>query len=350
MTSLIGLSKATAAFIIGAGLVAGAGLALTPSTAGAEAVKMKLHTWGSPRNPETKWIFEGLNKNFGRHSGGTLSFQTYYGMALGGKPRDLISQVENGVVDMAYTLPGYHAGRFPILEALELPFIATTGEAFSQVAWDWLEKYAHTEFKTIKVITLNAIDVGVLHTSKTPVRKMADLKGMKIRVAGRYIGMAVQSLGGVPVQMPLPAVYESLSRGQTQGMMIPWMITVPFKFAEVTKYHTNTPIYHSLLLTAMNMNTWNKLDARQKKAVKMSTGKSFAKGYGALWDKAAAPGIKMARDKGNELIKLSAAEEARWRGAAKSTHQAWIKEMDAKGNNGKQMFADLLAMVKKYSN
>ena len=40
----------------------------------------------------------------------------------------------------------------------------------------------------------------------------------------------------------------------------------------------------------------------------------------------------------------------RWREAAKGAHQAWIKEMDSKGRNGKQMFADLLAMVKKYSN
>jgi TRAP-type transport system periplasmic protein len=333
-----------------AAAIVGAGLAFTAFAAAADSVKMKLHTFGSPRQPETKWIFERLNNDFGRHSGGTLSFQTYYGMALGGKPRDLISQVENGVVDMSYTLPGYHAGRFPILEALELPFIATSGEAFSQAAWDWLEKYAHQEFKTLKVITLGAIDVGVLHSTKTPIRTMADIKGMKIRVAGRYIGMAVQSLGGVPVQMPLPAVYESLSRGQTQGMMIPWMITVPFKLAEVTKYHTDTPIYHSLLLTAMNMNTWNKLDAKQKKAVELSTGKSFAKDYGVLWDKGAAPGIKIARDRGNEIIKLPAAEEARWREAAKGAHQAWIKEMDAKGHNGKQMFSDLLTMVKKYSN
>lgn len=344
MSVRIGYWKTAAAIAVGAGL------AFTASMAGAESVKMKLHTFGSPRQPETKWIFERLNNDFGRHSGGTLSFQTYYGMALGGKPRDLISQVENGVVDMSYTLPGYHAGRFPILEALELPFIATSGEAFSQAAWDWLEKYAHQEFKTLKVITLSAIDVGVLHSTKKPIRTMADVKGMKIRVAGRYIGMAVQSLGGVPVQMPLPAVYESLSRGQTQGMMIPWMITVPFKFAEVTKYHTDTPIYHSLLLTAMNMNTWNKLDARQKKAVELSTGKSFAKDYGVLWDKGAAPGIKIARDKGNEIIKLSADEEGRWRQAATGAHQAWIKEMDSKGHDGKQMFADLLAMVKKYSN
>ena len=267
-----------------------AGLLIAGTSANAESIKMKLHSFGSPKQPENKWIFQPLAKDLDRHSGGTLSFQVYWGMALGGKPRDLIAQAENGVVDMSYTLPAYHAGRFPILTGLELPFIATTGEAFSQAAWDWLDKYANREFKNLKVVTLNAIDVGVLHTTKRPVRKLEDLKGLKIRVAGRYIGMAVTALGGVPVQMPLPAVYESLARGQTQGMMIPWMITIPFKYAEVTKYHTDTPIYHSLLLTAMNMGTWNKLNAKQKKAVDLSTGKSFAKQYGAAWDAVADPG------------------------------------------------------------
>jgi TRAP-type transport system periplasmic protein len=191
--------------------------------------------------------------------------------------------------------------------------------------------------------------VGVLHTTKRPVRKLEDMKGLKLRVASRYIGMAVKSLGGVPVQMPLPAVYESLARGQTQGMMLPWMITIPFKYAEVTKFHTDTRIYHSMLLTAMNMNSWNKLDAKQKKAIELSTGKSFAKGYGALWDANADPGRKIARAKGNEIITLSAAETARWETAARGAHDAWIKEMNGRGHNGKQMFADLLSLVKKYS-
>jgi TRAP-type C4-dicarboxylate transport system substrate-binding protein len=326
-----------------------AGLMIAGTSANSETIKMKLHSFGSPKQPETKWIFEPLQKDLERHSGGTLSFQVYYGMALGGKPRDLISQAENGVVDMSYTLPAYHAGRFPILTGLELPFIGRSGEIFSQVAWDWLDKYAHAEFKNLKVVTLNAIDVGILHTTKRPVRKLEDFKGLKIRVAGRYIGMAVKALGGVPVQMPLPAVYESLARGQTQGMMIPWMITIPFKYAEVTKYHTDVPIYHTLLLTAMNMGTWNKLDAKQKKAVEMSTGKSFATRYGAKWDSMADPGRQIAKKKGNEIILLSASEDARWRAAARGAHEAWMSDMDRKGHNGKQMYADMLALVKKYS-
>ena len=44
----------------GMALAAAAGLALGAGMASAETIKMKLHTFGSPKQPETKWIFEPL--------------------------------------------------------------------------------------------------------------------------------------------------------------------------------------------------------------------------------------------------------------------------------------------------
>ena len=322
-----------------------AGLLAAPAAA---QIKLKMHSFNSPKSPESKWIFDTMNADFKKHSGGTLSLQVYYGMSLGGKARDLIPQVANGVVDMVWTLPAYHAGRFPILTGLELPFIGDSGEQMSQVAWEWLGKYAHREFKDFRVVSLNSIDKGILHTSKRAVRKLEDVKGLKLRVAGRYIGMAVKSLGGVPVQMPLPPVYESLARGQTQGMMIPWLITVPFKLLDVTKYHTEIAVYHTTLLMAMNNNSYNKLSSTQKNAMAKSTGVSFAKHYGKLWDVGAKNGRDTAIKKGNTIIKLDAKEEARWREAAKGAYRAWIDEMNSKGLNGQQMFDELRALAAKY--
>ena len=65
---------------------------IAASAAGGETIKMKLHSFGSPKQPETKWIFEPLKNDLERHSGGTLSLQVYFGMALGGKPRDQIGR------------------------------------------------------------------------------------------------------------------------------------------------------------------------------------------------------------------------------------------------------------------
>ena len=111
------LSKAAA---VAAMSVLAVAIATPPATG--KMLTLKLHSFGSPKQPEKKWIFDTLKADLEKHSGGTLSMQVYFGMALGGKPRDLISQAKNGVVDMSYTLPAYHAGRFPILTGIELPF------------------------------------------------------------------------------------------------------------------------------------------------------------------------------------------------------------------------------------
>jgi TRAP-type transport system periplasmic protein len=112
---------------LAAGAVA-AGLALAwAGSAAAQTKTLKMHTFGPERSVETKFIFEPLQADIEKNSGGTLKVQIYYGMTLGGKASDLISQVTNGVVDISYTLPAYHAGRFPILEGLELPFVGKNG-------------------------------------------------------------------------------------------------------------------------------------------------------------------------------------------------------------------------------
>ena len=314
----------------------------------AQTKTLKMHTFGPERSVETKIIFEPLQADVEKHSGGALKIQMFYGMTLGGKPADLISQVTGGVVDISYTLPGYHAGRFSVLEGLELPFIFKNGEHASRAAWDWVEKYAGREFTEFKLLSINAIDSGVVHTSRTAVRKLEDMKGLKLRVAGRYIGMAVAAFGGVPVQMPLPDVYDAIAKGQVQGTMIPWLITVPFKMREVIKYSTDIPIFNSLLLIVMNNDTWKGLSAEQRRGIEASTGREFGQRYGRKWDEDADIGRKASLEKGNEVIKLSAEETKRWETAGRTAHNAWIEDMNKKGLDGQQMYKDLLAIAAKY--
>ena len=332
---------------VGIAAVLGAAIGWSAGAA-AQAKVLKMHTFGPERSVETKIIFEPLQADVEKNSGGTLKIQMYYGMALGGKPADLISQAASGVVDISYTLPAYHAGRFPILEGLELPFLFSNAEHTSRAAWDWVEKHAYREFTDFKFLSVNAIDSSLVHTTRTPVRKLEDLRGLKIRVTGRYIGMTVASLGGVPVQMPLPDVYDAMAKGQVQGTIINWFITVPFKLAEVFKYSTEIPVANSLLLIVMNNDTWKGLTPAQKRAIEKSTGREYGRRYGKAWDEGAKTGRKIAVDRGNEIFKLDANQVKRWHAAAKSAHDAWIEDMNRKGLPGQQMHKDLLAIAAKY--
>ncbi len=333
-------------------MVAGTALAAVPSFA-ADKVTLRLHHFSSPRAIESRVIINSIAENVKKDFGGSLEIQIFPGMQLGGKPSDLLDQAVNGVVDMVYTLPGYHAGRFTIMEGLELPYIGTKdigggGAAMSLAGWEFVQKYAMGELKGLKLISLSGIDTGFVQTSKKPVRKLEDMKGLKIRVASRYIGVAVQALGGVPVQMPLPAVYEAMSRGQVQGMMMPWVITIPFKLQDVAQYYTETPVYTSMLLTVMNQKSYDKLSAAHKAVIDKNIGPKFGQSYGKAWDDAAEGARQAAIKKGKEIIRLDAKEGVRWREAAKKAHQTWIGEMNKKGLPGQKMFDDMLALIKKH--
>ena len=88
-------------------------------------------------------------------------------MQLGGQPRDLVQQLEDGVVDMIWTVPGFTPGRFMGVEGLELPFM-NTGLSVSEspAAFNFVQKHlADNEFRGIKIIAINATDRALVHTT-----------------------------------------------------------------------------------------------------------------------------------------------------------------------------------------
>lgn len=330
-------------------VLAATAFVLDSSGAAAQELKYKLHHWSNPRAIESEAIMYPWVEAIKKASNGRFVIDIYPGMQLGGKAADLIPQVIDGVVELVYTLPGYHAGRFSILEGLELPFVGQGGQPLTAAAWEFVAKHGMSEFKDFKLISLSGIDPGLVQTAKTPVRKLEDMNGLKIRAASRYIGLAVSAFGGTPVQMPLTNVYEAMARGQVQGMMMPWVITIPFKLQDVTQYYTEIPVYTSMLLIVMNNNAYAKLPADMKKVIDDNIGVQFGISYAKVWDDRAAGARDIAIKAGKEMIALDEKEQARWRQAGKAAHVEWIKEMNGKGLNGKQMLDDLLAMVDKHT-
>lgn len=326
------------------------GLAIGLATgAVAQEVKFKFHHFSSPRGWDGKVMVGRVVDQIEKASNGRISIKVFPGMQLGGRPSALVDQVTDGVVDMVYTLPGYTAGRFPALAGLELPFLGAAGaEVTTALAWDYYDKYAHADFKGFRPVSISMTDTGLLHTTKKKILRIEDLKGLKIRVASRYIGMTVKELGGVPVQMPLPAVYEALSRGQVQGMMIPWLIMKPFKLHDVTKHHLEIPAYHSVLLQVISEKSYQKLPADLKAAIDKVSGREISKWIGIRQDSVGAESRAYGVKRGADINHLSKAALDRWVARASASHNLWAKEMDERGFNGAEMLAYLKKTAKKH--
>ncbi len=101
--------------------------ALTALTAqAADPITLKVSHFLPPSAPgHAKFIVPWCEK-VELESKGELKCQIYPAMQLGGTPPQLFNQARDGVADIVWTLPGYTAGRFPISEVFELPFMTTT--------------------------------------------------------------------------------------------------------------------------------------------------------------------------------------------------------------------------------
>ena len=165
---------------------------------------------------------------------------------------------------------------------------------------------------------------------------------------GRIVGEAAKAFGATPVGVPLPGVYEALSRGQVDGMFINWAIMPAYRFYEVTKHHMATPVYQSPLMTLMSQKSYDKLPPDMKKLLDDNSGLEYTKYIGQVWDGLTEGARKQTRDAGNDVYTISDQERARWAEAVRPVYRLWVDDMNKRGLPGQKMLDDLLATTAKY--
>ena len=111
-------------------LAACAALAFAGSAAAQEITLKVSHFWPPAAMPPSKFLVPWCDK-IAAESGNRMKCQIFPAMQLGGTPPQLFDQARDGIADIVWTLPGYTAGRFPIMEVFELPFMTYSAESAS---------------------------------------------------------------------------------------------------------------------------------------------------------------------------------------------------------------------------
>ena len=328
-------------------LAAIAGLALG-GAAHAQEVTLRIHQMLPPQATIPAQAIEPWARRVEEQSGGRLKFELYPAMQLGGAPPTLYDQAKDGVVDLIWTVLGYTPGRFPKSEVFELPFLLTTGEATSVAFQEYVEANAMDEFEGIHLIAVHTHGPGLFHTA-SPINKLEDLKGMKIRGGSRVINDMLTRLGAEPVGMPVPQVPEGLSKGVISGTTIPWEVTPSLKVAELVKNHTGFSgdhgLYTQTFAFTMNQAAYDALPDDLKAIIDANSGIEVAREFGRVMDEGDKIGLKIATDLGNDIVTLDEAETARWREAAQATIDQWYTDATAAGFDGKALHEAAMALV-----
>ncbi len=323
------------------------------SDGSAAEFKIKIHVQTPSAAPVNKFLLEPFAKVLEKESGGRISAQVYPSMSLGGRPPQVFDQAKDGITEIGWTLSGYSGGRFPLTTVFELPFMVTTADATTQAFQEFAEKRLMDEYKDVHPLLFHTAARFKIHMVKSPITKVADFNGRKVRATNRAMGDFLKLLGATPVHMPVPAVPQALSKRVVEGAVLPWEIVIPFKIQQLAPYHSlikgRNGFIAATFLMAMNKKTYNALPGDLKKVIDDNSGMNTAKWIGKVYDKIEAGGAAKAKKRGNKFNVLPPGEVAKMQAAAERVQQAWVADVTKKGHDGKALLAEAKALIDKYT-
>ncbi|MDJ0782727.1 MAG: TRAP transporter substrate-binding protein [Desulfosarcinaceae bacterium] len=286
-------------------------------------------------------------KEVEKRSQGQVKITVFPGGTLT-KANQCYDGVVNGISDIGMSVFAYNRGRFPVMEAVDLPLGYPNGKVATKVVNDFFQQVQPKELSDVKVLYLHAHGPGLLHTKK-PVRALADMDKLKIRSTG-LSAKVVEALGAIPVAMPQGATYESLQKGVVEGTFGPIEVLKGWRQAEVVKYTTDCRGvgYTTAMFVVMNLKKWNALDDPLKQVFE-SVSAEWIDVHGAKWDEVDAAGRAFTQELGNSIIDLDPAESDRWKAAVAPILDDYVTRTKSTGIDGKPLVDNLKAMIQKYA-
>ncbi len=310
-------------------------LCIFPIQSEAKPITLTYSNFFPPTHVQSKLAADWC-KEVEKRTNGQVKVQYFPGQTLT-KAKQNYDGVVQGMSDIGFCLFGYTRGRFPVMEVVDLPLGYPSGVVATKVANDVYNKFNPEELKDVEVMYLHAHGPGLLFTSKKPVKSMEDLKGMKIRSHGTS-AKVVKALGGTPVAMPMPELYQALQKGVVEGGLYPFETNKGWKMAEVVDYCTlDLPIsYTTTFYVIMNKDKWASLPEDVKATIKQINKEWVAK-HAKAWDESDAEGKAFFLEKGGKIIPLSPEEGEKWKTAVIPVIGEYAEKVQKKGLPGKEL-------------
>lgn len=273
---------------------------------------------------------------------GQIKIVLYYSGTLTKAPQ-ILDGVIKGISDFGFSVNGYTAGRFPLMEVADLPIPVATSEKMSQVCLATYKKFQPKEFGQMKVLGFLNMAGGHIGSNK-PVSKFSELSGQLLRCNANEVEI-LKALGATPVAMSMDQAYEALQKGVVDGTVADYGAVFSFKLGEVLKNHLEYFVHKATAWYGMNLNTYNSLSPAQQKII-VDLGEKYTAIVGRSRDEEYIKGRKYLVDLGRSFFKLSAEEEQKWTAALAPLLEKYVKEKTAIGLPAKEALDFVLAAVK----
>ncbi len=307
-------------------------------------------------HPAETDLVQGWAEALNEASDGRIEITSYHSGTLVGAA-DIYDGVVSGAADIGLSAFFYTRGRFPVLEAFELPGIVyESSYAASKVAWEGIKELDPDEVQDTELMFVLATGPGDLLTT-VPVYQLENLSShpdlnnnpMRIRAAGLSAD-TLSLLEASPEAMPMGEAYEALQRGLVDGNLAPVEVLKGWNHAEVTDYVTKTPfLYNAIFFVTMNQEKWAALPADLQEIILDVNEQFFEEVAAGLWDAQNEEALSWAVEEMEmEIIELDEQEKQRWIERVEPIQEDFIERMNQLGLPGEDIVDTVRRLAEQY--
>ncbi len=231
---------------------------LLPPLAAAQPATLKLSFFTSDTEANYAKVIKPWIDAVNADPSGAVKIEAYPNGALGKSLPAQPQLVLDGVADIAWVNPSLVPGRFPDDQVFELPGLLRNLKEGVQLYETLVKSDSLRGYADYHVVG-SFMNPNYNIFSRRPIKSVADLKGMKVRILGPVIGATAKELGMVPVLMPPNEVVEAMGRGTIDATITVPVAVVDFGIDRVTSYDYLLPLGSGPLTLLMNRAKFNAL-------------------------------------------------------------------------------------------
>ena len=252
-----------------------AGLLL--SVAAGEAREFRVADTQSQDYPTVQALLH-MAKLVEEHTRGRHRIRVFHSRQLG-EEKETIEQTRVGAIDLNRTNVAPIGSIVPAANVLALPFLFRSFDHLHNVLDKAIGSEILASFERHGFVGLTFYDSGArsIYNSVRPVRTLADMKGLRIRVQQSELMVdMIKALGAEPVEMPYGQVGTGLATRLVDGAENNWPSYVTTGHYKLASYYTLTEHTMGPEVLVMSQPAWESLSAEDKEIFRDAARKSSA--------------------------------------------------------------------------
>lgn len=291
----------------------------------AKRVRMLRAADVQPRDYPTSAALAYMGERLHEWSDGRLALKVYAGGQLGDETDTLEITIFGGIDVNRVNLAPITSIE-PLTQVLALPFLfrsishmrATVDGPIGEEILATLEPHG--------LIGLAFYDSGArsFYNVKRPIRTLADMRGLKIRVQSSELAVAmVRALGANATPMGYGQVYESLVLGTIDGSENNWPSYFGARHFEAAPHYTLTEHTMAPEVVVMSRRRWLRLEAADREIVRRAA-KASVPVMRALWEERERLAREQLRARGVEIV--TEFERGAFETAMQPVYREWLRD------------------------